>query len=111
MLFPEGSTYFPAWRSSPGLQPAGSTTLPLVLCNSIQSGKPLPLVTTPALSDMISFSRTDPRAGGTVRLPGEPLLLALARQFAGSSGSANGSITSSDGPLPSGAVGQPFLRS
>src|SRR5689334_10567362 len=41
--------------------------------------------------------------------PGEPPTNRLARQLAGFVGSASGSTNSSDGPLPSGAVGQGAL--
>src|SRR5438093_11133295 len=97
--------------SSLRLQPERFTEEAPALYSSIQSGNALPFVTAPALSAMISLSRTGPSAGGAVRLPGEPLLLALARQLAGSSGSPSGSMISSDGPLPFAADGQPFLSS
>src|SRR5205809_771285 len=108
---PGGKTNRRGLLSSLRLQPERFTEEAPSLYSSIQSGNAIPFVTAPALSAMISLSRTGPGARGVVRLPGEPLLLALARQFAGSSWSPKGSIISSDDPASCAAAGQPLALS
>src|SRR5207247_5132675 len=107
MLVVAGKTNLRGLPSSVRLHPPRLTALPLVLQSSIQSGNFRPFVTAPALSAMTSFNRTAPGGGGAVRLPGEPVLLVLARQLAGSSSSPEGSIISSDEPASRAAAGQP----
>src|SRR5688572_20419186 len=111
MLVEAGKTNLRGVPSSVTLHPPRLTALPLVLRSSIQSGNARPFVTAPALSAIISFNLTAPSEGGAARLPGEPLLPGLARQFAGSSWSPEGSIISSDAPASCAAAGQPFASS
>ena len=96
MLTPAGKTYLRGVLSSVRLQPARLTFWPPVLCNSIQSGYVPPFATAETFSAITSFKTTEVGGGG------------LEYQFAGSSGSANGSTTFSDAPPPSAAVSQPF---
>src|SRR5580765_2661578 len=105
MIVPPGKTYFRALPLLLRLQFAMLTGLPLVLKSSSQSEFVVePLITEPKFSAMTSLKRIIGAAAMGLTTPGEP---ALARQLAGSSGSALGLIISSAEPRPFAAVGQP----
>src|SRR5258708_6270369 len=91
MFTPGGRTYFRAFPSLLRLQPARLAVMGPVLMISIHDG-------FPGLRAMISWIGMRSGGEGGVTPRGVPLLEALTRQFAGSSGSPAGSLISSDAP-------------